>query len=39
MSVSEVGDETAARITVENTGMGLAFLVRLRLLKGKDDSA
>ncbi|HEY6386642.1 MAG TPA: sugar-binding domain-containing protein [Candidatus Acidoferrum sp.] len=36
MSVSEAGDENAARITVENTGTGLAFLVRLRLLKGKD---
>ena len=38
MSVSEAGDETAARITVENTATGLAFLVRLRLLKGKDGA-
>jgi exo-1,4-beta-D-glucosaminidase len=38
MTVSDAGPETAARITVENTGSGLAFLVRLRLLKGKDGS-
>src|SRR3984957_8957007 len=38
MTVSEAGDETAARVTVENTGVGLAFLVRLRLLKGKDGA-
>jgi exo-1,4-beta-D-glucosaminidase len=36
MTVSDAGQETAARITIENTGSGLAFLVRLRLLKGKD---
>jgi exo-1,4-beta-D-glucosaminidase len=36
MSVTDAGDETAARITVENTGSSVAFLVRLRLLKGKD---
>lgn len=34
MSVSDAVNETAARVTVENTGSGLAFLVRLRLLKG-----
>jgi exo-1,4-beta-D-glucosaminidase len=28
--------QTAERVTVQNTGSGLAFLVRLRLLKGKD---
>jgi exo-1,4-beta-D-glucosaminidase len=38
VSVSEAGEETAARITIENTGSGLAFLVRLRLLKGKDGA-
>jgi exo-1,4-beta-D-glucosaminidase len=38
MTVSDSGDETTARITVENTGSGLAFLVRLRLLKGKDGA-
>ena len=38
MSVSPAGaaDETSAHVTVENPGTGLAFLVRLRLLKGKD---
>jgi exo-1,4-beta-D-glucosaminidase len=36
MTVSDAGQETAGHITVENTGSGLAFLVRLRLLKGKD---
>jgi exo-1,4-beta-D-glucosaminidase len=29
-------DDFTARVTVENTGSGLAFLVRLRLLKGHD---
>ena len=38
MTVSDAGPETAAHITVENTGSGLAFLVRLRLLKGKDGA-
>jgi exo-1,4-beta-D-glucosaminidase len=38
MTVSDAGQETAARITVENTGSGLAFLVHLRLLKGKDGA-
>jgi exo-1,4-beta-D-glucosaminidase len=38
MTVSDAGQETAAHITVENTGSGLAFLVRLRLLKGKDGA-
>src|SRR5580704_6100035 len=35
MTISDAGQETAAHITIENTGSGLAFLVRLRLLKGK----
>jgi exo-1,4-beta-D-glucosaminidase len=35
IKVSDAGNDTAARVTVENTGSGLAFLVRLRLLKGK----
>jgi exo-1,4-beta-D-glucosaminidase len=38
MTVSDAGNETAAHITVENKGSGLAFLVRLRLLKGKDEA-
>jgi exo-1,4-beta-D-glucosaminidase len=38
MTVSRRGEETAARVTVENTGSGLAFLVRLRLLKGQDGA-
>ena len=36
MTASDAGKETTAHITVENTSSGLAFLVRLRLLKGKD---
>jgi exo-1,4-beta-D-glucosaminidase len=36
ISVSPEGEEVAARIALENPGTGLAFLVRLRLLKGKD---
>jgi exo-1,4-beta-D-glucosaminidase len=38
MSVTDAGSDTAARVTVENTGSSLAFLVRLRLLKGKDGA-
>jgi exo-1,4-beta-D-glucosaminidase len=38
MSVSDAANEIAARVTLENTGSGLAFLVRLRLLKGKDGA-
>ena len=38
MNVSDAANETAARVTLENTGSGLAFLVRLRLLKGKDGA-
>jgi exo-1,4-beta-D-glucosaminidase len=38
MSVTEAGNDTAARVTVENTGSSLAFLVRLRLLKGKSGA-
>jgi exo-1,4-beta-D-glucosaminidase len=36
MAVSDAGSDTEAHVTVENPGAGLAFLVRLRLLKGKD---
>lgn len=36
MKLSVSGEEAAAHVTVENTGTALAFLVRLRLLKGKD---
>lgn len=32
----DAGNDTTARVSVENTGSGLAFLVRLRLLKGHD---
>jgi exo-1,4-beta-D-glucosaminidase len=38
MKVSNEGPESAARVHVENTGSGLAFLVRLRLLKGRDGA-
>ena len=38
MEFSESGAEPTAHVTVENTGTGLAFLVRLRLLKGKDGA-
>ena len=38
MEYSEPGAEPTAHVTVENTGSGLAFLVRLRLLKGKDGA-
>jgi exo-1,4-beta-D-glucosaminidase len=38
MTVSDRGEETARRVTVENTGSGLAFLVRLRLLTGQDGA-
>ncbi|MGB9465319.1 MAG: glycoside hydrolase family 2 protein, partial [Candidatus Acidiferrum sp.] len=31
-------DETAARVSLQNIGSGLAFLVRLRVLKGKDGA-
>ena len=36
MKLHESGEEAIAHVTVENAGTGLAFLVRLRLLKGKD---
>ncbi len=36
MKLSGMANETIARVNVENRGRGLAFLVRLRLLKGKD---
>src|SRR5215470_3602392 len=32
------GNDAAYRVTVENTGKGLAFLLRLRLVKGKNAS-
>lgn len=38
MEYSDAGAEPTAHVTVENTGAGLAFLVRLRLLKGKDGA-
>lgn len=38
MTVSDLSQETAAHVMIENTGSGLAFLVRLRLLKGKDGA-
>ncbi|MGH9742540.1 MAG: glycoside hydrolase family 2 protein, partial [Candidatus Acidiferrum sp.] len=38
MEFSDAGAEPTAHVTVENTGSGLAFLVRLRLLKGKDGA-
>jgi exo-1,4-beta-D-glucosaminidase len=38
MDFSDAGPEPTAHITVENTGSGLAFLVRLRLLKGKNGA-
>jgi exo-1,4-beta-D-glucosaminidase len=37
MHTAQTNEETSAQITVENPGTTLAFLVRLRLLKGKDD--
>jgi len=36
MKTKESGEESAANIVLENTGTGIAFLVRLRLLKAKD---
>ncbi|MGC2528853.1 MAG: sugar-binding domain-containing protein [Candidatus Acidiferrum sp.] len=38
MEYSDAGAEPTAHVTIENTGSGLAFLVRLRLLKGKDGA-
>jgi exo-1,4-beta-D-glucosaminidase len=38
MRVQEAGNESVAHVTVENPGTGLAFLVRLRLLKGKNGA-
>jgi exo-1,4-beta-D-glucosaminidase len=35
MKLHESGEEAGAQVVVENAGTGLAFLVRLRLLKGK----
>ena len=36
IKTKENGDEQESRVTLTNTGANLAFLVRLRLLKGKD---
>jgi exo-1,4-beta-D-glucosaminidase len=36
LKTQESGDETAGKVLVENSGGSIAFLVRLRLLKGKD---
>ncbi len=36
MEYSDSSAEPTAHVTIENTGSGLAFLVRLRLLKGKN---
>ncbi len=36
MQVTSSGNETAARVKLENLGTSLAFLVRMRILKGKD---
>ena len=36
MNLTTAGADTSARIAVENPSTALAFLVRLRLLKGKD---
>src|SRR5208282_5499287 len=38
MKRQEGGAEFGARVTVENPGTGLAFLVRLRLVKAKDGA-
>jgi exo-1,4-beta-D-glucosaminidase len=38
MRTANTNEETSAQITVENPGTTLAFLVRLRLLKGKDGA-
>ncbi|HYL61338.1 MAG TPA: glycosyl hydrolase family 2 [Candidatus Methylomirabilis sp.] len=36
MRISDVGADAVAHVAVENPGSGLAFLVRLRLMKGVD---
>jgi len=38
MKYSDAGPEPSAHVTVENAGSGLAFLVRLRLIKRKDGA-
>ena len=38
MDFSDAGPEPTTHVTVENSGSGLAFLVRLRLLKGKNGA-
>jgi exo-1,4-beta-D-glucosaminidase len=38
MKLAPVGEATTARVSLENTGATLAFLVRLRLLKGRDGA-
>jgi exo-1,4-beta-D-glucosaminidase len=34
----ETGEETGGHVTLENTGTGIAFLVRLRLLKQNGET-
>jgi len=38
IKMQDSGQEIAARVQIENSGSSIAFLVRLRLLKGKDGS-
>jgi exo-1,4-beta-D-glucosaminidase len=38
LQFEEAGEEPTGRVVVENTGSTLAYLVRLRVLKGKDGS-
>jgi hypothetical protein len=38
LKLHESGEETGGVVTVENPGKELAFLVRLRLVKGKSGS-
>jgi exo-1,4-beta-D-glucosaminidase len=38
MKLQEMNSESVAHVTVENSGTALAFLVRLRLLKGRDGA-
>ncbi len=38
LKTHETGEEAGGHVTVENTGTGIAFLVRLRLLKQKGET-
>jgi exo-1,4-beta-D-glucosaminidase len=38
LKTQETGEEAGGHVTVENTGTGIAFLVRLRLLKQKGET-